>query len=70
MSAAAEVAPGLGRWTVPQPIPDDHGAAAAPTPTRTALSLIFPCYNEAERLPRTLTAYLAHLSREPGAVEI
>jgi len=69
MSAAAEVAPGLERLTVPQPIPDGHGTAA-PRPTSTALSLIFPCYNEAERLPQTLAAYLARLSREPGAVEI
>jgi glycosyltransferase involved in cell wall biosynthesis len=70
MSAAAEVAPGLERLTVPQPILDGHGTAAAPRPTRTALSLIFPCYNEAERLPQTLAAYLAQLSREPGAVEV
>jgi dolichyl-phosphate beta-glucosyltransferase len=69
MSAAAEVAPGLERLTVPQPIPDGHGTAA-PRPTRTALSLIFPCYNEAERLPQTLAAYLAQLSQEPGAVEV
>src|SRR4029434_7450274 len=70
MSAAPEAAPGLERLTVPQPIPDGHGTAAAPRPTRTALSLIFPCYNEAERLPQTLAAYLAQLSREPGAVEV
>jgi len=70
LSAVAEVAPGLERLTVPQPIPDGHGTAAAPKPTRTALSLIFPCYNEAERLPQTLAAYLAQLSQEPGAVEV
>jgi glycosyltransferase involved in cell wall biosynthesis len=70
VSAAAEVAPGLERLTVPQPIADGHGTAMAPMQTRTALSLIFPCYNEAERLPQTLAAYLARLSREPGAVEV
>jgi dolichyl-phosphate beta-glucosyltransferase len=70
MSAAAEVAPGLEQWTVPQPIADGQGTAAAPVPTGTGLSLIFPCYNEAERLPQTLAAYLARLSREPGAVEV
>ena len=70
MSAAAEVAPGLERLTVPQPTADDHGTAMAPMQTRTALSLIFPCYNEAERLPQTLATYLARLSGEPGAVEV
>ena len=68
MSAAAEVAPGLERLTVPQPIADGHGTAVAPA--RTALSLVFPCYNEAERLPQTLAAYLGQLSQEPGAVEV
>ena len=70
MSAAAELAPGLERLTVPQPIADGLGAAVAPVPTRTGLSLIFPCYNEAARLPQTLAAFLARLSREPGAVEV
>jgi dolichyl-phosphate beta-glucosyltransferase len=32
--------------------------------------LIFPCYNEAERLPRTLASYLAALSPRPGEVEV
>jgi glycosyltransferase involved in cell wall biosynthesis len=36
----------------------------------TALTVIFPCYNEAERLPVTLEAYLAHLSSAPGEVEV
>jgi len=35
-----------------------------------ALSLVFPCFNEAERLPQTLAAYLAELPRQPGAVEV
>ena len=65
MSAAAEVAPGLERLTVPQPTADGHGTAMAPMQTRTALSLIFPCYNEAERLPQTLATYLAQLSGNP-----
>jgi dolichyl-phosphate beta-glucosyltransferase len=36
----------------------------------TALSLILACFNEAERLPATLAAYLAQLSTAPGAVEV
>ncbi|HJW65027.1 MAG TPA: dolichyl-phosphate beta-glucosyltransferase [Actinomycetes bacterium] len=70
MSAAAEVASGLERLTVPQPIADGHGTAVAPMQTRTGLSLIFPCYNEAERLPQTLATYLRQLSGEPGTVEV
>ena len=69
MSAAAEVAPGLEQWTVPQPTTDGEGTAVV-MPTGTGLSLIFPCHNEAERLPQTLATYLARLSRVPGAVEV
>jgi glycosyltransferase involved in cell wall biosynthesis len=36
----------------------------------TALSLILPCFNEAERLPATLATYLAQLPTAPGAVEV
>jgi dolichyl-phosphate beta-glucosyltransferase len=68
--AAAEVAPGLEQWNAPQPTTDGQDTAAAAMPTGTALTLIFPCYNEAERLPQTLAAYLAALSRQPGEVEV
>jgi hypothetical protein len=56
-----------------------HSALLHPTAERTnrrhhaamtALSVVFPCYNEAERLPATLQAYLAHLSRAAGEVEV
>ena len=69
MSAAADVAPEFERLTVLQPT-TDRRSTAAPARTGTALSLVFPCYNEAERLPRTLAAYLAELPRQPGAVEL
>ena len=36
----------------------------------TELSLILPCFNEADRLPATLATYLAHLPVDPGAVEV
>jgi glycosyltransferase involved in cell wall biosynthesis len=69
MSAAADLAPEFERLTVLQPA-TDRRSTAAPARTGAALSLVFPCYNEAERLPRTLAAYLAELPRQPGAVEL
>jgi dolichyl-phosphate beta-glucosyltransferase len=36
----------------------------------TALTVILPCFNEAERLPATLQSLLAHLPRDPGQVEV
>ena len=36
----------------------------------TALTLILPCFNEAERLPATLATYLAQLPTAPAAAEV
>ena len=69
MSAAADVAPELEQLTEFSRQPT-AARAAAPARTGTALSLIFPCYNEADRLPRTLASYLAQLSPRPGEVEV
>ena len=41
-----------------------------PSVGRPALTIVFPCLDEAERLPGTLAAYLAHFPPGPGAVEL
>ena len=52
--------------------PGSDSASTSGTSVRasTALTVILPCYNEAQRLPVTLQTLLAHLSGVPGQVEV
>jgi glycosyltransferase involved in cell wall biosynthesis len=49
---------------------DAAGASFRPVRATTALTVVLPCYNEAERLSGTLQTLLAHLSGVPGQVEV
>jgi len=51
-----------------RPTGSDTDPGATRARTTTALTVVLPCFNEAERLPATLTAFLAALS--PTLVEV
>jgi dolichyl-phosphate beta-glucosyltransferase len=68
--AVADVDAGSERVTVLRPTANGSGGHRAPVRGGTALTLILPCYNEAERLPTTLAVHLAALSQRPGEVEV
>ena len=55
---------------VQTPAPDPILAVPSSPEVRTALTVVLPCYNEVERLPGTLQAYLRELSLAPGEVEV
>ncbi|HEX6884831.1 MAG TPA: glycosyltransferase family 2 protein, partial [Planctomycetota bacterium] len=46
------------------------GPAASPDPTRPELSLVIPCYNEAESIPYTLPALCAAFAAAGRRLEI
>jgi dolichyl-phosphate beta-glucosyltransferase len=70
LSAVAEVDARSDEVTVLRPTSDGSGGYPVPVRSPTGLTLILPCYNEAERLPTTLAVHLAALPQRPGEVEV
>ena len=70
MSAVTSADTRSDQLAILRPADDATGACSTPGRTTTALTVVLPCYNEAERLPGTLRTLLAHLSEVPGQVEV
>jgi glycosyltransferase involved in cell wall biosynthesis len=70
LSAVTDMDARSDQMTAARPTSDGAGVGCTPVRTVTALTLVLPCYNEAERLPTTLQALLAHLSHVPSEVEV
>ena len=70
MSAVTSRNPRSDQLANLRPTGDTAQGCRGPVPTAPALTVILPCYNEAERLPGTLQALLAHRSAAPGEVEV
>jgi dolichyl-phosphate beta-glucosyltransferase len=70
LSASTFVGTRSDQLAIMRPAGGAAGASSTPVRTTTALTVVLPCYNEAERLPVTLQNLLTYLPGAPGQVEV